>query len=95
MATLPDIIVTSEDWISLSSASGLAVGTAVEIFNKSTNWVRVFESNVKPAADSNNGVIITNLNKPYAAVEVTAGSEEVWLKVAEEGRTASVSIQEV
>jgi len=91
-ATLPDIQI-GNDWVSINAATGIAVGTAMAIQNKSTTWVLLQESTVKPNISSNNGILITDLFHQEPSKEVLSGSLEVWAKSTVADRPAILSVQ--
>ncbi len=96
MATLPDVVVPFDDFISVNTESGIAVGTAITIQLKTTSWVRLVESSSKPDPSVTNiGVILSNLSYPYAIADITSGSEEIWAISTREGQGASLNVQEL
>ncbi|AUR87523.1 hypothetical protein NVP1101O_112 [Vibrio phage 1.101.O._10N.261.45.C6] len=94
MATLPDVVVLSDDYVSLNASTGISVGSAMEIQLKTTAWVRLVQSVSKPTSDSTDGIIVSNLSYPYATPSVLAGGEEVWAICTQKDRKASLSVQE-
>jgi hypothetical protein len=95
MATIPDITVDSTEYVSVNTLTGIAVGTAMSILNKTTNWTRVQEIVAKPADTDTAGVLISSMSESYARADVALGSSEIWVRVAEEGRVATLSVQEI
>lgn len=95
MATLPDITVTSDDFISLNTASGLAAGTLMNVQLKTTSWIRLIQSSTKPDPSSEDGLILTNLSYNYAVATVLAGGDEVWAICTQKGKTSKVVVQEL
>ncbi len=95
--TLPDIPVTPDDWVDLSSVSGIAAGNTYVINNKSSVWVKLIESDTKPAADDNSGEILANFPETYSAATVQAGSLKIWAKSRPSGvyTVATLSLQEI
>ncbi|CAH9011824.1 conserved hypothetical protein [Vibrio phage 424E50-1] len=81
MSSIPDIkIDTDGDWVSINSESGIAIGVAVKIQNKSTQPYLLFESSSKPLTTSFSGEVITPLNSTEPSKIVTQGSEEIWVR---------------
>ena len=94
--TLPDVVVPFDDFISVNTESGIAVGTAITIQLKSTSWVRLVESDTKPDPSVTNiGVILSNLSSPYAIADITSGSGEIWAISTKDKQAASLNVQEI
>jgi len=74
--TIPDTPV-SRDWISLNDATGIAVGTAVNIQHKSWKRNVIIAEGVMPAADSISGRLLTPQER---SVSYRAGSDELWVR---------------
>lgn len=91
-ATLNDVQI-GNDWVSINSTTGIAVGTAMSIQNKSTTWVLLQESSTKPNIASNNGILITDLFHQEPSKEVLSGSLEIWAKSTVTNRPATLSVQ--
>lgn len=94
MAQFEDISV-GDQWISLNAATGLAVGTAFKVQNKSTTWVLIQESATQPSANSTKGEMITDLFHTEPSKIAAAGSLEMWVKSTIEGRLAKLSVQTI
>ncbi|APC44418.1 hypothetical protein [Pseudoalteromonas phage PH357] len=94
MGTIPDITIPSDDFISINTQSGLAVGTAIEIQLKGVSPVVIYEGSVKPLATVSDGKAVTNLKTGYAVIYVTGGSEEIWARCLIEGRTSKINVSE-
>lgn len=93
--TLPDVAIVSTAWTSLNNATGLAIGTALEIQNKGTAWVRLVESLTQPDPTDTRGPLLTSFSYNYPDAFIPSGAGEVWAIVTEPGRTALLSVQEV
>jgi hypothetical protein len=65
------------------------------ILNKSVSFIHWQEGVSKPALDSTDGELTTNLKDCSARIDVDAGSDTTWARVAVEGRTAKISVQAV
>ena len=76
--TLPDLIIPSDQYVSINSLSGVAVGEKMLLQLKGSSWLKIAESAAQPAADSDDGLIISNLDYAYALAEIRKGSLEVW-----------------
>jgi hypothetical protein len=94
MAQFEDISV-GDTWVSLNVATGLAVGTAFKVQNKSTTWVLMQESATQPLNTSTKGEMVTDLFHTEPSKLVVAGSLEIWVKSTIEGRLAKLTVQTV
>lgn len=90
MATLNDLVVTGEDYISLNADSNptITVGTALELQNKSVQGIRIQESATKPDANSTKGFVIPSLSN----TTILAGASEVWVKCIKEDSSSTLAI---
>lgn len=95
MATLPDITIPSDQYVSVNSLTGIAAGTAIEIQLKGVTWVYLQTSVAQPSNDSTDGSLLTNLSYSYGTALITAGDDEVWARSTELGRTSKLTVQEV
>ena len=73
--TLPSINLTNSDWINLNTASGIAVGTSVEVQNQSSTALLLAISPTKPNLDFK-GVVVPPL--PAQIATIGAGESIVW-----------------
>lgn len=78
--TLADIIVPSNDWISVEDVTGISAGTALVIQNKGFEGVLLAIGTVKPDADSEDGPTIYGAPNNYSIITVDSGENAVWLK---------------
>lgn len=74
--TLPDITVTNSAYSSVNTLSGVAIGTAIIIQNKSNYPVYIQTKATQPAATSTDGWIVM----PAGSVQVDASEPEVWAR---------------
>ena len=74
--TLPSINLTGTDWVNLNTASGIAVGTSIEIQNQSSTALLVSISPTKPTLDFK-GFIIPPL--PAEIATISANESIVWV----------------
>ena len=75
--TIPDIRVTTT-WQSVRALTGIPVGTAINIQNKTRGVSRIIMAQgARPDADSTDGAIIDNKDR---SVSLAAGALEVWLR---------------
>lgn len=81
-------------WQSLNVLSGIAVGSAMVIQNKSTNWFYMVESNTQPVDSSTEGVDVTSLHYNYAVVTTDAGDLEYWVRPVDYGKSVRINVQE-
>ena len=92
--TLPDIVI-GDTWVSLNVISGIAVGTAFKVQNKSTTWAILQESSTQPLNTDTKGELVTDLFHTEPSKLIAAGSLEIWAKSTIDGRLATLSIQVV
>lgn len=92
---VPDITITSEEYVSLNTASGISVGVELNIMLKSSTWVRLVESATKPASTVEDGLLLTDLTRNYAVAHILPDSLEIWAISGIKSRTATISVQEL
>lgn len=91
--TLPDVQVPNTDWIDVFNATGIAVGTALTIQNKSSSEIIAFESATKPAYPATgDGVQVLPFSKCGEFYTLSSGSNGLWM-TSLEWDNANVSIQ--
>lgn len=83
--TLPLINLTGTDWVNLNTASGIAVGTSIEIQNQSSQAVNLAISPLKPAIGFV-GVVVPPI--PFEIATISPDESIVWAY-----GTGSVSVQ--
>lgn len=76
MATLPDVALTGVAYQNLYAATGIVVGTAVTIQNKTGSPVYIQNIASQPSSGSKNGFVL----EPYSAVDVTGVIGGLWAK---------------
>ena len=91
--TIPDLII-GDTWVDVNTASGIAVGTSLDLLNKSPTWLRLAEGTA-PAADSTDGLTLGNMDTSYARRIIPTGSLTIWAKSSVVGRTTKLSVQAV
>lgn len=74
MATLPDVSLTGVAYQNLYSATGIVVGSAVTVQNKSGSDVRLQNIAAQPMNNSKNGYLL----KPYEMISVTGTILGLW-----------------
>ena len=92
---IPDKNINGLDWSSVNVLSGLPVGTPMSIQLKTNAMILLFESSTKPAAQSTNGVLVSNIFYEDSTKIITANSSEIWAKCANEYDVATINIQEI
>lgn len=92
-ATIADVPVTFSDWVDINTVSGITVGVAMTIQNKSTVWVHLIEQVTKPTLDATDGLLLTNVDNAYAITNIPTGAIRVWARTSESTRTAKLSVQ--
>lgn len=73
--SLPDIIIPPFKWTNAYQASGIAVGKALAIQNKSPGEILVFEAKDAPDPNSRDGEMLA----PGERTRALAGSPGVWI----------------
>lgn len=94
-ATLPDIVVTSNEFVDINTSANIAVGNPFTIQNKGNYNILVQESVLKPADDSENGVVVTNVYYPNTKADIKAGSIRVWARALGIDATCKINVQPV
>lgn len=92
-ASIPDISVPSDQFVDINTLSGISIGVAMSIQNKGNYNIVLQESVLQPAADSENGVIITNVYEPYARGDVRAGSIKIWARTLGTDVSCKINVQ--
>lgn len=74
--TIPDIILTGEEYQSVNTETGITVGTSVRIQNKSIRNAILVKSSSKPDKTTRGYLI-----KPDArfTIDIASGEPELWL----------------
>ena len=73
MVTISDVDL-KKAWLDIYSATGITVGTAVDIQNKGSDMVFVQVKGSAPAADNRDGYVIL----PYENLQIGAGEVGLW-----------------
>lgn len=95
MATLNDIIATSDQFQALSVLTGVAVGSAIELQVKGIYPVLLKIQTEQPENDDTNGRVLYDMRTESGFVSITEGSEEVWLRCLKEGSQSKISVEAV
>ena len=77
---MAEIKKSSNDWLSISAESGLAIGAQMKIQNKSGGSLLLLESPTKPDITNFDGEIITNIHGSEPSKIALDGSQEVWVR---------------
>lgn len=93
--TKPDIVVPSDQFIDVNTLSGIIQGSTFTIQNKGNYNIVLQESVLQPPADSEDGVIITNVYSPHARADVRAGSLTVWARTLGTDISCKINVQSV
>ncbi len=83
---IANVKVEDKEYISISAATGISVGTGMYIQNRGFKTLTMIESATQPEFADDRGVTLTALSGDYAAVSVGAGSLDIWVK-CNDGRT--------
>ena len=92
---ISDKNIDGTDWSSVNVLSGLPIGTPMAIQLKTNAMIILFESSTKPAAQSKNGVLVSNIFNEDSTKIITANSPEIWAKCANDYDSAIINIQEI
>lgn len=92
---IPDKSIDGSDWSSVNVLSGLSIGTPMAIQLKTNAMIILFESDTKPAAQSKDGVLVSNIFNEDSTKIVIANSPEIWAKCANDYDNAIINIQEI
>ncbi|MND43738.1 hypothetical protein D3C80_345360 [compost metagenome] len=76
MATIPDVVLSGAAYQDLYAATGIVVGTAVTVQNKTSTVVYLQNIATSPTASSKNGIAL----QPYTMVDVTGTIVGLWAK---------------
>lgn len=86
MATLPDIVLTSNVYVDVNTLTGIPVGTPMVINNKGSGSVLIQIRPTAPLNSSQDGVQLVGFGFFY----VDANEGRVWLK----GQAGRINVQE-
>ncbi len=70
------LVQISNQWQSLNTLSGVAVGTAMFIQSQSSSRVYFKQQDAQPAAGSIDAIIVL----PFTTWQVGSGSKETWVR---------------
>ena len=94
MATRPDIVIETSEWVNLNTLSGIAVGTAMRIINKGSSTVYVAEGTQAPL-DNSVGIPVVSIfsGNAFPVLEAETGADTVYVRTA--GSRGILSVQNV
>lgn len=92
---IPDKNINGTDWSSVNVLSGLPIGTPMAIQLKTNAMIILFESDTKPSAQFKGGVLVSNIFNEDSTKIITANSQEIWAKCANDYDSAIINIQEI
>lgn len=84
--------VTSNDWVSLNAALGIAVGDAFQIQNISTNALLLQESDTKPNISDHGVILFDSRAGDLSKANISSRAQEIWVKVADAGRPSRIIV---
>lgn len=76
--TRPDIIIPKGVWTNLYTASGIAVGTAVNIYNKSIFPCMLYVKETAPVQNNSGGIPLYGGGTSGSFAYVSAGEVGLW-----------------
>lgn len=88
-----DTDVTS--WQSVNSLTGIAVGTEIQVQNKSSQEVLIITADSQPTDSSEAGAIMTPMTHNYAIVTIDSGESTVWVRPSMYGREVTLYIEDL
>ena len=92
---IPNITVTSLEWVDINTESGVTVGTKMEITNKSVAWCSLIEATTSPALSSKDGSLLTDLRNSKPIATIPSGSLKIWALCSRSGSTCTINVQEI
>lgn len=78
--SIPDLVVTTDDWIDVATLTSIPAGTEMVIQNKGTTAVLVWIGQFKPSADSTDGPVIYDYPHDETSILIDEDEDKVWLK---------------
>ncbi len=91
--TIPDVKVGTDAYADINTLTGIPVGTALVITNKSPSTIHLQVSASQPTDSSKEGEILYPGPAPTSIKLVTSGENTVWGKSVGHGE-ARISVQE-
>lgn len=91
--TIPDISVSTEDWVDVYTLTNIAVGTSLLLNNKGGGNILYQERATKPDALSEDGVLIGTISTGTNNPSISGTPTGVWLKAVSIG--CKVNVREV
>lgn len=91
--TIPNILVDSTAWVDVYSEANIPVGDPMELVNKGTTWCQLYEGDVAPSLDSDDGDLLSNYSNNYATATVLEGSLKIWALSTVEGRSLNLAVK--
>lgn len=88
--TYPDIEINNE-WKSVNALTAIPVGTRTVLLNKSAYPLRI-ATGAQPAADSTNGIVLSDPYGFYAELEIAATALEIWAKAANPSDVIDIAV---
>lgn len=73
--TISDVVLNGEEYQDIYTATGISVGTAIRIQNKSIKDIQVVNSLTKPDKDFKGFLVVAD---PRFTLNIPAGEDGVW-----------------
>lgn len=89
--TIADLVITNS-WQSINTLTGISVGDAMTIDNKSTSLVLLAEG-TQPSASSKDGVPLTTYRGTNSTKIIPSGSLEIWARIEAESSEVRITVQ--
>lgn len=93
--TIPDVNITSTAYTNINTESGISVGTALILQNKSNSNMFVQIAASQPDADSTDGLHLYTAPYTLSILQITAGeTNPVWVRSAGFSPQNDLSVQQ-
>lgn len=89
--TIADVVLPNDSFLDVNTTSGVLVGRAVLIQNKSSSNVLIAIATSQPAAASLNGKVVQSLDE----VIIDAGSNKVWGKSLHGSISSNIYVEDL
>lgn len=91
---MPDIVVVTDEWLSLNELSNISTDTSLKVQNKGRFSVLIQKSTTKPLEDDDSGEVLTTLYHGNSSNTYVTSGDEVWGKVSSPyGNSVRLNVQ--
>jgi hypothetical protein len=93
MATLANIVIAGDEWVSVNTLTGIPIGTGFFLQNISATAGAILqEKTTQPLAASRDGQRMSPMTGSYAWATIYAGGDEVWAKATNIDGSVTLSV---